>query len=315
VSAAAAPVRVAVVGAGRMGAVHLRAVTESSSTTVSAVVDPDPAARRTAGSFGAKALDSVAELLKADLAEAAIVAVPTSRHAAICLELLEAGIPTLCEKPAGLDTATTRRLAEAADRTRTPLQVGYWRRFVPVLSALRAAIDSGAFGPISLVVSAQWDHRPPPMAFRLTSGGLVVDMGVHEFDQIRWLTGQEFATVSWASSGVGLEPEVDGDPESGAVLARLSGGTLAIVTLGRTYPRGDMCRVEVLGPENTRCEEFLRPDDGDRAFVDAVARQADAFASFVRGGTWPGASIEDAVAALEVAERVKLLIDRGPNGE
>jgi myo-inositol 2-dehydrogenase/D-chiro-inositol 1-dehydrogenase len=300
-------VRIAVVGAGRMGLVHVRAVSESSSATVAAIVEPEPAARTRAERFGAKVFDSVAELLAAKLVDAAIVAVPTTSHAEICQELLQGGIPTLCEKPAGLNAATTLHLAEAAGQTGTPLQVGYWRRFVPALAALRASIASGAFGPVSLIVSAQWDHHPPPPAFRMTSGGLVVDMGVHEFDQVRWLTDQEFATLSWAASGVQVEPQVPGDAETGAVLARLSGGTLAVVTLGRSYPQGDMCRVELLGPQTSRVEEFLRPADGDLAFVDAVARQADAFAAFVRGGPWTGASIEDAVAALEVAERVTAL--------
>ncbi len=294
-SAEPGPVRMAVVGAGRMGLVHVRAVHESSSATVAAIVEPEPAARTRAESFGAKVFDSVAELLAAKVVDAAIVAVPTSRHAEICQALLQAGIPTLCEKPAGLNAATTQLLADTASRAGTPLQVGYWRRFVPALSALRTSIASGVFGPVSLIVSAQWDHHPPPAAFRTTSGGLVVDMGVHEFDQIRWLTGQEFATLSWAASGIQVEPHVPGDADSGAVL---------VVTLGRSYPQGDMCRVELLGPESSRVEEFLRPADGDRAFVDAVARQADAFAAFVRGGPWAGASVEDAVAALEIAERI-----------
>lgn len=305
------PARVAVVGAGRMGMVHLRALGALAAADVVAVVDPSAIARDHVTAMGITAMSSVPELVAAGGIDAAIVAVPTPAHAAVCEELLGAGIATLCEKPAGPDSATTRRLAALAGSTRVPLQVGYWRRFVPSLQALREDVASGRFGSVSLVLSEQWDHRPPPAAFRASSGGLVIDMGVHEFDQIRWLTGQEFEALSWTASTVRVDPEVDGDPESGAIIGRLSGGTVAIVTLGRSYPQGDMCRVQLVGPDRDARDEFLSPADGDRAFVDAVARQAAAFVAFARGAAWTGASIDDAVAALDVAEAVGALAEDG----
>jgi myo-inositol 2-dehydrogenase/D-chiro-inositol 1-dehydrogenase len=298
-------VRIAVVGAGRMGIVHLRALAGSTAARPAGVVDTEPAGRARAAELGIPAYYSVAALIDAGVADAAIVAVPTSLHGDVCGELLRAGVATLCEKPAGLDSVTTRSLADEARRTATPLQVGYWRRFVPALAELRDAIASGGFGAVSLVVSAQWDHRPPPAAFRRTSGGIAVDMGVHEFDQVRWLTGQEFGRLSCTADGAGP------DPDTAVLSSRLSGGTIAVLTLGRSYPRGDACRVEVLGPESARVEEFLRPADGDRAFVDAIARQADAFAGFVRGAVWSGASIDDAVRALTLAEEATMVMADG----
>jgi myo-inositol 2-dehydrogenase / D-chiro-inositol 1-dehydrogenase len=300
--------RVAVVGGGRMGKVHVRAL--AALGVRADVVDADPAVRDHFDAAGHRTMATVAELLDTP-PDAAIVAAPTAIHGELCHELLDGGVPTLCEKPAGIGAATTRGLAEASARTGTALEVGYWRRFVPALAALRTSIASGAFGEVSLIVSSQWDHRPPPATFITDSGGIAIDMGVHEFDQVRWLTAQEFTSCAWRSGEIDRDPTGD-DPEHGALVATLSGGSVAVVTLGRSHPVGDMCKVEVIGPTHTVIETFLRPEDGDVAFVDGVARQAAAFIAHVRdGAAWPGASIADAVAALEVAESVAALIAVG----
>jgi len=300
--------RVAIVGSGRMGSVHLRALI-GLGTPIAAIVDPLPAARAAAERAGLVTFASVDQLLESRCADAVVVATPTPSHGTVCEQLLSDGMPTLCEKPAGLTAVTTRSLAALSHRTGTPLQVGYWRRFVPSLVALQSSIGSGAFGQVTMIVSSQWDHRPPPAAFRTSSGGIAIDMGVHEFDQVRWMTGQEFGPMSWTPSGISVDPVIDGDPESGVIVSRLSRGTTALITLGRAYPVGDMCSVEVVGPDRAKLDEFLVPGDGDIAFVDAIARQAAAFVAFVTEGVpWSGASIDDAVAAIEAAEQVSALI-------
>ncbi len=300
--------RVAVVGAGRMGGVHVRAL--RSLGIVATVVDPDPVATTELAAAGHQTYGVLTALL-ARPPDAAIVAAPTGHHGAVVAALLDAGVPTLCEKPAGLDAATTRGLAAVSARSGTALAVAYWRRFVPALATIRDDVAAGRFGPLSLIACAQWDHRPPPPAFVAGSGGIAVDMGVHELDQVRWLTGQELTALDWRSSSVRVGSSPGDDPESGALVAVLSGGTIAVVTLGRSYPAGDMCRVELIGPDHAVVEEFLRPVDGDAAFVDAVARQDGAFVDHaVSGARWPGATIADAVAALEAAERVTALIAR-----
>ena len=77
-----------------------------------------------------------------------------------------------------------------------PLQVAYWRRFIPGLRRLHDRIAAGEFGVIHLVTCYQWDEQPPSAAFRAHSGGIAIDMGVHEFDQLRWLTGQDISGLA-----------------------------------------------------------------------------------------------------------------------
>ena len=158
-----------------------------------------------------------------------------------------AGLPVFCEKPCGLSADQAGRAAAAAAAAGLPLQVGYYRRFLPELVALRQRIAAGRLGELSLVVLNQWDEHPPSAEFERRSGGIVVDMGVHEIDQLRWLTGQEVVQVA------ALTP-APGDQSSAVISLRLSGGTLAAITLGRRFPHPDSCWMEVVGrPDTSGC--------------------------------------------------------------
>jgi len=126
-------------------------------------------------------------------------------------------------------------------------------------------------------------------------------MGVHEFDQTRWLVEQEFGRIISLASGVATEPSVD--PESAHAMAELSGGTTAVVSLGRRFPLGDVCKVEVFGTRGAEECKFLWPPTADDTFFTALRTQAESFARHVRGGPLEGASADDAAAALDAAER------------
>ncbi len=281
-------VRVAVVGAGRMGRTHLDALARSTRAEAVAVVDPDPE-RRAAVELPAFA--DVDALLAAGGFDAVLIAAPTDLHVALVGRFAAAGIPMLCEKPCGLSTAEAEAAARAASGVL--LQVGYWRRFVPALVALRARL--GTLGEPSLIICHQWDEEPPAPGFRARSGGIAIDMAVHEIDQVRWLLGQEFAGLSAAGAGAG------DDPDTAVALARLSRGAVAAITLGRRFPPGDACWLELFASGGYERVEFMSSQED---FVSALAAQADAFAAAVSGGEPRGAGGPDAVAALRVAERI-----------
>ena len=239
-----------------------------------------------------------------------LIAAPSDRHAEIVEAVAAAGIPMLCEKPCGISDADIRRAAAAATRHGVPLQVAYWRRYVPSLIDLRHRIQQGEFGDVHLIACFQWDVAPPAPGFRAHSGGIFVDMGVHEFDQLRWLSGQEIASVSAVASPLVGDPEVTSDVDSGQALATMSGGTTGLVSLGRYFPLGDMARVEVFGTRNSERIDFLDPADGDAAQLDALRRQAEGFAAYARGGPATGASVDDAQKALDAARRASTAIPR-----
>jgi myo-inositol 2-dehydrogenase/D-chiro-inositol 1-dehydrogenase len=284
--------RLALVGAGRMGASHARALAASRAVDVACVVDPSDLAAAQVDAPRAT-LDDLPDV------DGVLVAVPTRFHLEVMTRLAALGLPVLCEKPCGLTSAETRQIASLGVR----VQVAYWRRFVPALRELRERVANGDLGELVYAACAQLDEYPPARGFRdpASSGGIVVDMGVHELDQLRWLTGREIVEVVGAAGAVGWDDPVPGDPELVTLSLRLDGGLAATVTLARRHPPGEVCRIEVVGLEAAERAEFVAPPDGDETIAAALRAQAEDFA---RGGG-EGATTDDAVAAMEAADRAK----------
>jgi myo-inositol 2-dehydrogenase/D-chiro-inositol 1-dehydrogenase len=313
----AAPFRLGLVGAGRMGRTHLRALAGSDAVEVVAIAEPSPPTRAAVADAAASAdvYASVAEMLAAGAVEpgadragldGVLICAPTDRHLDVVTEVAAAGLPILCEKPCGLDSAQATAAARVTAAAGVPFQIAYWRRYVPQLQALREQVLDGALGDIHLVTCYQWDEAPPAAGFRQSSGGIFVDMGVHEFDQIRWLTGQEIGELSVAAVA-GEGPA--GDPDSAQAIGLLSGGTVGLISLGRYHPAGDMVRAEVFGTGGAVQCTVLDPREGERVQLAALAAQAADFAALARGAAGAGgATAADAVAALRAAERAAAAI-------
>jgi myo-inositol 2-dehydrogenase/D-chiro-inositol 1-dehydrogenase len=300
--------RLGLIGAGRMGRTHLRALDGSSTVALTAVVEPVAAARAAIADTGRTVFEDVGQLLDAGGIDGVLIAAPSDRHVELVAQVAAAGLPILCEKPCGLSSAELRQARLAVERHGVPFQVAYWRRYVPALQALRQRIEEGQLGDVHLFASFQWDGQPPSAAFRAHSGGIFRDMGVHEFDQVRWLSGQEFGELDAVPGPRSTDPDANDDVDSAQAIASLSRGASAFVSLGRYFPGGDMARIEVFGTRDAvRCD-FLDPKDGERAQLDALVRQAEGFAIFAQGGPLTGASIHDAAAALEAAERASAAI-------
>src|SRR5437588_6161363 len=309
---ASEPVRIALVGAGRMGRVHLDALQRSGEIELAGVVEPVPRTREELSAGGVQnTYASVDELLARDPPDAVLIAAPSDRHPELVATFAAAGIPMLCEKPLGVRAGQSLEAARAAAEAGVLLQVGYWRRFVPELRALRERIRAGELGEISQLSCMQWDEQPPSEQFRAHSGGIAVDMGVHEFDQTRWLLGQEFEWMAAAHAGPNSEARDPADPDSATLLAQLSSGASATISLGRRFPHADSCWLEVWGTDGYERVTFMWDTAGDEVFRSSMARQAEAFARAVRGGEREGAGGADAVAALTVAELAAASLSTG----
>jgi myo-inositol 2-dehydrogenase/D-chiro-inositol 1-dehydrogenase len=300
-------VELALVGAGRMGRMHLRALDPAGGRTaavrVTDVVEPIPEAREAVRGRGYRLHATLADLLTARRPDGVLVAAPTDHHADVARAALAAGIPVLCEKPAGLTSQEVEETGRVAADRGVAFQVAYWRRFVPGLRKLKSRIDAGELGDLYLVTCYQWDERPPPPSFRTRSGGIFMDMAVHEFDQIRWLSGQEIEALHAVAAQTLSDAPVAGDAESAQVLCALSGGATGLVSLGRRFPLGDVCKMEVFGTRDAEECRFLWPPSADQAFLEALRLQAESFVRWVGGAAAEGASALDAVAALDAAER------------
>jgi myo-inositol 2-dehydrogenase/D-chiro-inositol 1-dehydrogenase len=328
-----APFRLGLIGAGRMGRTHLRALAGSQQVAVTAIAEMSAAARDAVAAPGISLYESPAAMLADASLDGVLIVAPTDQHGAIIAEVAAAGLPILCEKPCGLTAAAARASAEVAAAAGVPLQVAYWRRFVPGLRQLHDRIASGSLGVIHLVTCYQWDEQPPSPLFRAHSGGIAIDMGVHEFDQLRWLTGQDITSLAVVTSGpvssgtvssgtvssgtVSSNTGPDGiaDVDGAQVILTLSGGATGFVSLGRYYPVGDIVWAEAFGTRGSERCDVIDPAEGEVAQLEALRRQAESFALHALGGPCEGATADDAVAALTAAEQVSAAIPAMSPGE
>ena len=131
----------------------------------------------------------------------------------------------------------------------------------------------------------------------------MVDMGVHEFDQVRWLLGDEFESIVAVPAGPSTQPRPATDPDSVVLLASTSGGAAVTISLGRQFPHPDSCWVEVWGTRGYARIPFMWAAEGEHVFRVSMRRQAEAFARAVGGGVCEGAQADDAIAAQLVAAR------------
>jgi len=324
-----APVRVAIVGAGRMGAFHARALSGVAEVDVVALADPDPHTASLADELGIPVtVGSVDDLISSEVAEAWIVAAPTPLHPSLVATALDREIPVLCEKPLSLDLAAGLALQQRVGDL--ILQVGFWRRFSPPWSMAKAAIDEGKIGRPLMLRLSQWDAQPPPAAFcdPAVSGGLAVDCGIHEFDLIEWLTGKTVTRVLARPLPIVEESlAVVGDVDNLVVLVELDDGAVATVDLSRNARYADDVRTEVLGSNGALFVEMfpagrLRiggPDgmkrlveaDVEDAMVAGVAEQARAFVRRVKGGSVLAPGAGEANRALAIALAARESADRG----
>src|SRR5579864_6828042 len=160
-----------------MGRNHLKALATSSVARVVAVADPSEEALRALDGPGVAVYRQLDAMIDAGGIDGVILCVPTTLHLETVAQVIRSRLPVLAEKPLGMNSAQAREAARLAGEANLPLQVGFWRRFVPMLSGLRNRIQMGELGTIYSICCYQWDGAPPGPYFRRTSGGILADMG------------------------------------------------------------------------------------------------------------------------------------------
>jgi myo-inositol 2-dehydrogenase/D-chiro-inositol 1-dehydrogenase len=314
----AAPLRIGVVGVGRIGARH--AVTLSGLDGVSLVLaDADRLrAAEVAGTLGATVATSPEELLE-DGIDAVVIATSTQGHISLLRLAASAGVPAFCEKPVALELAALAGVSDEVAAAGITVQVGFQRRFDPGYRAARDAVVSGELGNLLLVRAATHDPAPPAEAYIATSGGIFRDLSIHDFDAIRYVTGEEIVEVY--ADGAVRETEWfarHDDVDAAVAILRLSGGALGIVSGARQDPLGYDVRLELFGAAESivvgvdsrspiRSVEpgAKQPGTGYRNFGErfehAYREELAAFVDTVRSGGKSACTLEDAGAALSVA--------------
>ncbi|MEU4235749.1 Gfo/Idh/MocA family oxidoreductase [Actinoplanes sp. NPDC026619] len=244
--------RIGLIGLGRIGAFH--AGTLSGIPAIDSLVVTDVAPDRikhVVDLYGAEAAGSVGALLGADV-DGVIVAAGTDMHADLILACVAAGLPVLCEKPVARSGAEGAALLRRLAGSDVPVQIGFQRRYDAGMAAAKAAVDRGELGWITTVRSTTLDPEPPSEAYIATSGGMFRDCGVHDFDTIRWITGQEAIEVYAVGSNRGDQFFTKyGDVDTATAVVTFADGALGVVSNTRYNGRGYDVRLEVHGSRDS----------------------------------------------------------------
>ncbi len=240
--------RVALIGAGRIGGLHAATLRDLPEVEALLIVDADAAlARSVAAAVGADAVGDVDTAFKADL-DAVVIAAATAAHPELVHMALDARLSVFCEKPVASDVAGTREVVAHAAACGTPLHVGFQRRFDVGYRAVREAIRSGRLGWVHTLRACTSDAAPPATSYLRGSGGIFRDCLVHDFDAIRWLTGREVVEVYATGANRGDAGIAEaGDVDTAAAVLTLDDGTIATVTATRFNGAGYDVRLEACG--------------------------------------------------------------------
>ncbi|GIH99002.1 Gfo/Idh/MocA family protein [Planobispora takensis] len=311
--------RVGLLGLGRIGAFHAMTLAAHPRVDELVVADEDgERAAEVAAGLGEKA--GVGDPFEA---EALVVATPTATHAGLLLRACAAGIPVFCEKPAASDVDDTVRVLEAAKQSGTVVHIGFQRRFDAGYAEARRALRAGEIGRLHRVHLITADPRPPAAGYIATSGGIYRDCHIHDFDILRWVTGREAVGVyaTGANRGEAFFAEA-GDVDNSAALVTMDDGTLVTLQGSRYNGAGYDVRMELAGTLRTQAvgldprapltsAEGLQPGgepwpDFATRFAAAYVAELGAFLAAARGEIDSPCTVEDALAALYVAEAADL---------
>jgi myo-inositol 2-dehydrogenase / D-chiro-inositol 1-dehydrogenase len=243
--------RFGVIGAGRIGKLHAEnLVTRIPGVTVTAIADVNlQAAQELANRLQVPAAEEDYQVLLSDPAiDAVAICSSTDTHAKIVVEAAEAGKHIFCEKPIDLGLDKIDAALEAVEKAEVKLQIGFNRRFDPNFRKVRTMIAEDKIGRLHIVRITSRDPAPPPLSYIKVSGGIFLDMTIHDFDMARYLSGSEVEEV-YTTAGVMVDPAIGeaGDVDTAVITLRFANGAMGIIDNSRQAIYGYDQRVEVFG--------------------------------------------------------------------
>jgi myo-inositol 2-dehydrogenase/D-chiro-inositol 1-dehydrogenase len=313
-------IRFALLGAGRIGKVHAKAVTSNPDAKLVAVADAMAAAAQDIAAKYGCAVRTIDEILASSDIDAVVICTPTDTHADLIEKFAKAKKAIFCEKPIDLNVERVKACLKVIAAEKATLMVGFNRRFDPHFMAVRKAIDEGAIGQVEMVTIISRDPAPPPAEYAMRSGGIFRDMTIHDFDMARFLLGEEITTVMAQGSSL-VDPAIGkaGDYDSVSVMLSTATGKHATISNSRRAAYGYDQRIEAHGSlgsvaaENQRAVSieiankngYTRPPLLDffmTRYIDAYANEIAAFIDTIGGKRAAGPDGNDGLKALALAD-------------
>ena len=247
-------VKLGIIGAGRIGKVHMESIcTQVPNAKVKTVADPFMDAEKEAWAKK-KGVEQVTkdyhEILDDPEIDAVLICSSTDTHASISMEAIEAGKHVFCEKPVDHSIEKIRQVQEALKKHPVKYQVGFNRRFDHNFEAVQNAVISGKVGEPHIVRITSRDPEPPVLEYVKVSGGMFLDMTIHDFDMARFLAGCDAEEI-YVQAAVRIDPAIGkaGDVDTAVITMKMENGSIVTIDNSRKAVYGYDQRVEVFGSQ------------------------------------------------------------------
>jgi myo-inositol 2-dehydrogenase / D-chiro-inositol 1-dehydrogenase len=315
----AGTIGIAFLGVGRMGETHLRNLVGLSGVRVVAVADPnrEAAERGKVISSAEVALTEIEKAITHPGVDAVVIVTPTETHARLIELAVTDGKAVFSEKPIALELAETNRVVRLAQKRGALVQIGFMRRFDPGYAGAKARIEAGELGKLETFRALSRDTYPPSLNFLKSSGGLFLDMAVHDLDLARFLVGEVEEVQAWGAVLIDERFSQADDVDTATTLLRFQNGVLGVTETSRRSAWGYDIRTEVAGalgkvvveaPQKTPllfAREFSSTFDHFENFPDrfekAYQLQLESFFKDLQEGKRPSPGPEDALETLRLA--------------
>lgn len=257
--------KVGVIGAGRIGKVHIKNISQCvPELKIKTVADPfmNEETEKYVKSYGVEnATKSVEDILNDSEIEAVIICSSTDTHSKYIVESAKAGKHIFCEKPVDYDLKKVNEAINSAKEANVKLQIGFCRRFDHNHRGVYDVVRSGKIGDAHMIKISSRDPEPPSIDYVKVSGGIFYDMMIHDFDMARFLAGSEVTEVN-AIGGVLIDKEIGevGDVDTAVVTLKFENGAIATIDNSRKAVYGYDQRVEVFGSKGCVYNENDRPN-------------------------------------------------------
>jgi len=267
---------IGVIGAGRIGKVHAETVSFGiPEAEVVCMTDLDrDVAQRVATRCGIPTVAASSKDVLCDPGvDAILICSATDTHAELIAEAARAGKHIFCEKPIAHDLGKIDGALEAVAKAGVKLQVGFNRRFDPNFARVRRAVESGEIGAPRLMHIVSRDPAPPPLSYVKVSGGMFLDMTIHDFDMARFLIGDEVEEI-FVAGGVMVDEAIGalGDLDTAVIVLRFRSGVIGTIDNCRQAAYGYDQRVEILGSRGAIASENCYPNQATVSTASEVRR-------------------------------------------
>ena len=267
--------RIGVIGCGRIGRMHADLLAgEVPGFELAAVADAVPAvAERVSASLGAPVM-TIDQLLADETIDTVAICSSTDTHVDLVVAAAEAGKAIFCEKPVSLNLAEVDRAVAAVDKAGVPFMIGFNRRFDPSHKSVRDCVAEGGIGDLHVLRITSRDPAPPPLEYVAVSGGIFLDMVIHDFDMARYVTGSEVVEV-YARGAVRVDPRIGeaGDVDTAVTLMIHEDGTMTTIDNSREAVYGFDQRIEAFGSEGMAVSDNPPRHSGWRITREATTAQ------------------------------------------